>query len=206
MVNRDLKRRILEIAYAYKLAHLNSYLTSVDIIDYIYSKKNEDDIFILSSGHAALALYVVMEKYENEDAGILYLQNGGHPTYTKDNKIHCSTGSLGCGLLVAIGRALANKTRKVYVLISDGECDEGSVWEGLRIIRELKIENIEVHVNINGVSAYKEIDTGYLTDRLMSFLPSIELHYTDVMEFPFLKGYEGHYRNITHDEIKEIFH
>ena len=57
-----LKKRILDIAYKNKLTHLGSYLSSVDIIDKIYSKKNLEDIFILSSGHAALAMYVVIEK------------------------------------------------------------------------------------------------------------------------------------------------
>ena len=68
----DLKKRILEIAYKNKLSHLGSYLSSVDIIDKIYAKKNPNDIFILSSGHAALALYVVLEKYENRDAEELF--------------------------------------------------------------------------------------------------------------------------------------
>ena len=59
----NLKKRILEIAYKNKLSHLGSYLSSVEIIDEIYSKKKSEDIFILSSGHAALALYVILEKY-----------------------------------------------------------------------------------------------------------------------------------------------
>ena len=107
-----------------------------EIIDEIYKSKNEEDIFILSSGHAALALYVILEKYEGKDAEELFLKHGGHPHRDEENGIYCSTGSLGLGITVAVGRALADKNRKVHVLISDGESAEGSVWEALRFIKE----------------------------------------------------------------------
>ena len=70
-----LKERILEIAYKHKLSHLGSYFSSVDIIDKIYKTKDKDDTFILSSGHAALALYVVLEKYEGKNAEELFLKH-----------------------------------------------------------------------------------------------------------------------------------
>ena len=157
-----LKKRILDIAYKNKLSHLGSYLSSVDIIDKIYSKKNLEDIFILSSGHAALAMYVVIEKYTGIDAEELFKKHGWHPHRDEPNGIFCSTGSLGMGLTVAVGRALANPNKKVYVLISDGECAEGSIWESLRFIKENNLENIEVHVNVNGYAAYDKVDTNYL--------------------------------------------
>ena len=75
----NLKNRILEIAYKHKLSHLGSYLSAVGIIDEIYSNKNSEDIFILSSGHAALALYAVLEKYEGQNAEELFIKHGGHP-------------------------------------------------------------------------------------------------------------------------------
>ena len=62
----DLKKRILEVAYKHKLSHLGSYLSAAGIIDEIYGNKNPDDIFILSSGHASLALYAALEKYEGK--------------------------------------------------------------------------------------------------------------------------------------------
>ena len=136
-----LKKRILDIAYKNKLSHLGSYLSSVDIIDEIYNKKSLEDIFILSSGHAALAMYVVIEKYTGIDAEKLFKKHGGHPHRDESNGIFCSTGSLGMGLTVAVGRALANPSKKIYVLISDGECAEGSIWESLRFIKENNLEN-----------------------------------------------------------------
>ena len=200
MVN--LKKRILEIAYKHKLSHLGSYLSAVGIIDEIYKSKNKEDIFILSSGHVALALYVVLEKYEDKNAEELFLKHGGHPHRDEDNGIYCSTGSLGLGITVAVGRALANKNRKVHVLISDGESAEGSVWEALRFIQESNLTNIEVYVNVNGYAAYDKVDIKYLVDRLKVFLPSINIRYTNVNQYPFLRGLNAHYHVMSEEDYK----
>lgn len=200
----DLKKRIIEIAYKHKLSHLGSYLSSVDIIDKIYQTKSQDDIFILSSGHSSLALYVVLEKYENKNAEKLFLKHGGHPHRCETDGIYCSTGSLGLGITVAVGKALANPNRKVYVLISDGECAEGSIWESLRFIKENNINNIEVYVNVNGYAAYDKVDTKYLVDRLKIFLPSINIEYTTVNQYPFLRGLNAHYHIMSEQDYKSI--
>jgi transketolase len=198
MVNQ----RILEIAYKHRLSHLGSYFSTVDIIDEIYSKMNKDDIFILSSGHAALAMYVCIEKYFKIDAESLFLKHGGHPHRDEDNYIYCSTGSLGLGITIALGRAIANPDKTVYVLISDGECAEGSVWESLKTIYEQNIKNIQVYVNINGYAAYMEIDRDYLVCRLKTFLPTINIRYTNVEKFSFLKGLNAHYHIMSENDYK----
>jgi len=198
----SLKKRILEIAYKHKLGHLGSYLSAVGIIEEIYQTKKTEDIFILSSGHAALALYVVLEKYEDKNAEELFLKHGGHPHRDEDNGIYCSTGSLGLGITVAVGRALANKNRKVHVLISDGESAEGSVWESLRFIQENNLTNIEVYVNVNGYAAYDKVDVKYLVDRLKVFLPSINIRYTNVNQYPFLRGLNAHYHVMSEEDYK----
>jgi len=195
-----LKERILNIAYANKLSHLGSYFSSVDIIDRIFKKKNEEDIFILSAGHAALALYVVIEKYHGIDAEVLFKEQGGHPHRDEDKKVYCSTGSLGLGLPIAVGRALANPERKVYCLISDGECAEGSIWESLKFIYEHNVKNIKIYVNVNGFAAYDAVDTSYLIKRLKVFLPSISIIHTNVNAFPFLKGLNAHYHIMKEDD------
>lgn len=200
----DLKKRIAEIAYKHKLGHLGSYFSSLEIIDEIFSKMSKKDIFILSSGHAALALYVCLEKYHGLDAEQLFIKHGGHPHRNEDDKIYCSTGSLGMGLPIALGRAIADPTRKVWVLVSDGESAEGSIWESLKTIHEEKIENIEVFVNINGVCAYKEVDTDYMSTRLKAFLPTINLRYTTVEQYPFLKGLNAHYHVMNEDNYNYV--
>jgi transketolase len=200
----DLKKRILEIAYKNKLSHLGSYLSSLEIIEEIYKNKKSEDIFILSSGHAALALYVVLEAYEGRNAEELFKKHGGHPHRDEKNGLYCSTGSLGLGITIAVGRALSNPKRKVYVLISDGEAAEGSIWESLRFIYEQNIKNIEVYANINGYAAYDKIDIEYLSKRLLSFLPNINLRYTSVNQYPFLKGINAHYHVMSEEDYKLI--
>ena len=200
----DLKKRIAEIAYKHKLGHLGSYFSSLEIIDEIFSKMSKEDIFILSSGHAALALYVCLEKYHGLDAEQLFIKHGGHPHRNEDDGLYCSTGSLGLGITIAVGRALANPKRKVYVLISDGESAEGSIWESLRFIYEQNIKNIEVYCNINGYAAYDKIDIEYLSKRLVSFLPNINLRYTSVNQYPFLKGINAHYHIMSEEDYKSI--
>jgi len=177
-----LNKRILEISIKHHLSHLGSCFTALPIIYEIYSKKNPTDKFVLSNGHAGLALYVVLEHFYGVDAEHLFETHGIHPERDLKNFIDVSTGSLGLGITIAAGMALANSNRKVYCVISDGESAEGSIWETLRFIDENQIKNIEIHVNINGWAAYKPVDSVKLTQRLKSFLPEINIHYTDVNE------------------------
>ena len=202
MEDLELKKRVLDIAHRNNLSHLGSYFSALDIIDQAYYNMLEDDIFILSSGHAALALYAVLEKYYDINAEELFHKHGGHPHRDEENNIHCSTGSLGLGLTVAIGRAMANKHRDVYCLVSDGECAEGSIWESLRFIQENNIKNIKVYVNINGYAAYDSVDTKYLADRLTTFYPDINLVYTTVNHSSFLKGLNAHYHVMSEEDYK----
>ena len=77
MVNKELKRRIIEIAHKHKLSHLGSYLSCVDPIKWIFQNMHKDDIFILSNGHAALALYVNIENKFGINAEELYRKQIG---------------------------------------------------------------------------------------------------------------------------------
>ena len=197
-----MKKRIVEVAFQYRLSHLGSYFSCLPVVDEIYSKKSKDDIFILSCGHAALALYVALEKYEGSDAEELFRNHGGHPHRKERDGIHCSTGSLGMGLPFAVGKAIANKDRKVHCLISDGECAEGSIWESLKFIYENNISNIEVYVSVNGYAAYDAVDTDYLIRRLKSFLPQINIRHTKVNEFSFLKGLNAHYHIMDEEDYE----
>ena len=137
--DKQLLKRLLDICYKHKLHHLGSYFSCVEVIDEIYSQMDEKDIFILSNGHASVALYAVLEKYFGFNAEELLSELGEHPTRNEEKKVHCSTGSLGMGITVAVGRALADQNRKVYCMISDGECSEGSVWESLSFINQNNI-------------------------------------------------------------------
>jgi hypothetical protein len=78
-------------------------------------------------------------------------------------------------------------------MISDGECAEGSIWESLRFIHTAKLDNLHVYANINGMSAYEYLDVEYLSTRLQSFLPRINLRVSNPIEFTFAKGLLTHY-------------
>jgi transketolase len=200
----DLEKQVVQISYEEKIGHLSSNLNAVNIIDEVYKLKRPDDVFILSSGHAALALYVVLEKYHNIDARSLFHKHGVHPHRDVQNLIHCSTGSLGMGLTVAVGHALANRDKNVWCLLSDGECGEGSIWESLRFIYENKLDNLHVFVNINGMSACDFLDIEYLLNRLQAFLPTINIRHTNPPQWDFASGILTHYYVLKESDYESI--
>ena len=199
---KDLYKRLLDICYERQLHHLGSYFSALQIIDQIYSEMDKDDIFILSNGHAVVALYVILEKYYGLDAVELHEKYGDHPKRNELDKLHCSTGSLGMGVTVAVGRALANPDRDVYCLLSDGECAEGSVWEALRFAYENKVTNLKLYVNANGWAAYDAVDLDYLEKRIKAFHPDVNYMRTTVEHFG-LKGLHAHYTNFNEEQYKE---
>ncbi len=202
-MNKELKRKIVEISYKHKLSHLGSCLSAVDIIADIYQEKRPDEKFILSEGHAGLALYVVLEKHGIAWAERLLEEHGIHPSRDEKNGLYCSTGSLGQGLPIAVGMAMADRHKNVYCLISDGECAEGSVWEALRIAEEQQLRNLKVYVNMNGWSAYDPIDTTRLTRRLKDFELDIRIYNTRLPEMTLLWGLAAHYIVLSEDLYKE---
>jgi len=155
--NKHLRLKIVKLIMNAKEGHIPSSLSIVDILNYIYKNKvkynsKKNDYFILSKGHGCIALYVVLNKYNLLSDKILnsYGSNGsilgGHPDSTKIKNIEASTGSLGHGLPTATGIALGlkikNQKNKVYCLIGDGECHEGSIWEAASISANLKLDNL----------------------------------------------------------------
>lgn len=176
---KKLNFRILEISKKHNLSHLGSCFTALPIIYDIYSKKKSEDKFVLSSGHAGLALYVVLEHFYKIDAEHLLEKHGIHPERDLEQLLEVSTGSLGLGITIATGLAIGNPSLNVYCLISDGESAEGSIWESLRFIDENNISNIFIHANINGWAAYKSVDPNKLAKQLRAFLPNINIHFTN---------------------------
>lgn len=206
MKDIKLHKRLLKLLYDHNEEHVGSCFSCVDVIDNIFKNKSKDDIFILSNGHAAFAFYSILEKYyPHIDADKLVERHGGHPARDEKNHIYCSTGSLGMGIMIAVGRAVANPNRTVYVMISDGESTEGSVWEALSYIEGKNVTNIEVHVNANGFACYDEMDVDYLERRCNAFLPRIHFHKTrkQTFPFPFLWGLDAHYIKINKKQYEE---
>ncbi len=170
--SQNVKKNIVQMSLEAGAAssHLGGALSSVDIISVLYSSimnfdkknynKDKRDRFILSKGHACLVLYsalaekgVISKKelksFEKNNSNL-----PGHPVINRKIGIEFSNGSLGLGLSLGIGVALSLKKKKidsnVYILIGDGECNEGSVWEAAMLASSLKIDNITAIIDNNG--------------------------------------------------------
>ena len=167
-MNNDLRIDILNIIKRAKEGHIPSSYSVVDIIKYIYDKelkinnknfkKNLRDYFILSKGHAAAALFVVLKKKkflkkkQIDEYGKKNSILGGHPECTKTPGVDASTGSLGHGFPFSVGIALGLKLKKtkhrVITLVGDGECHEGTVWEAANIASNQKLDNLAMVIRI----------------------------------------------------------
>jgi transketolase len=203
-MNNKIFQRLIDITHKEKLSHLSSCISSLPIIEEIYNLKKDDEVFILSNGHAGLALYCVLEDKFQIDAVKLLHKHGIHPGKDLENKLYCSTGSLGCGLPIAVGHALANKQKNVWCLISDGECAEGSIWESLAFIYKYQLSNIKIYVNINGMAAYEYINTENLKKRLLAFLPTINIRESQIPNYGFAQGLLTHYYVLNQNEFNII--
>ena len=154
------------------LIHWGSSLSCVEIllsvigdVSNISNVDREDksrDLLIISKGHAALAYYAVLE-----ECGLLektfaeeYQKNGSRYTeeltINPDLMIECSTGSLGLGLPYAVGLAIKDKRegndgRRIFCLVGDGECDEGSNWEAVMLASQQHLDNLTLIVDRNGL-------------------------------------------------------
>lgn len=192
--NKDLRIKILKMIVKAREGHIPSSFSIVDIINYLYTKemninkKNfksvKRDYFILSKGHGCAGLYVVLEKI-----GILnkkHLHNyssyksvlGGHPDSTKVPGVEASTGSLGHGFPTAVGIALGLKIKRlnnrVFVLIGDGECHEGTIWESANIASNRNLNNLIAIVDWNG-SAKQLMPKDDLVNKWKSFGWNVEI-------------------------------
>ena len=173
LLNKDLRRKILEMIYKAGEGHVPSAFSIIDIIAYLYGhvlkfdgcnpRSPDRDYFILSKGHGSGALYVVLARHhflaqsdldkKSKKNGIL----GGHPDCTRVPGVEASTGSLGHGIATAVGIALGLRIKglnnKVIVLVGDGECNEGTVWECALVAANLQLGNLCVIVDNNGSAA-----------------------------------------------------
>jgi len=195
----DILRRIIDISYRHHCAHLSSNLTTAGILCEIYETRLAEEPVVLSNGHAGLALYAVLESVFGTDAEAMFLRHGTHPNRSEYDPIYATTGSLGLGLPMALGMAIAEPLHRVFCIISDGECAEGSVWESLAVKTRLGVTNLRIFVNANGFSSYDAIDRSLLARRLHAFDPEIHICLTSCTT-PFATGYALHYHVQTMEQ------
>jgi transketolase len=166
----NVRKRILKMANGCKRnAHIGGSMSMVELLTVLYRDVLQYDVlnplwddrdrFILSKGHCVLALDAVLAEcgFISEDEASTFLQDGSdfgsHPVMNVGHGIESSSGSLGQGISMAVGIAkaakLKNKDYRVYVLIGNGECDEGSVWEAVMLAAQWKLDNLTVILDNN---------------------------------------------------------
>ena len=164
-----LRGKVIEMSHAAQTAHLGSSLSCCDIVTAAYwhvcrldPQRPKDalrDRFILSKGHAASTLYAALafRGYFPLELLDTFCRDGGklaeHPPANLLPGVEAATGSLGHGLPIGCGMALAGRIQghsfRVYALLSDGECNEGSVWESAMFAAAQKLDNVCVIVDYN---------------------------------------------------------
>jgi transketolase len=192
--SKSVRKNIIEMAFSAgaSSAHLGGALSIVEIVSTLFGhvmKYNHNpqwpdrDRFILSKGHACLAYYAALceigyiskdelKTFEKDNSNLM-----GHPVINKEIGIDFSNGSLGMGLSLGVGVALSIKKRKknnqVFVIIGDGECNEGSVWEAAMAASHFKLNNLLVFIDNNKfqqTGTNNEImNTGDLKSKWQSF-------------------------------------
>jgi transketolase len=172
---KNYRKKILQVSQQVSALHIGGAFSCIEIVDCIYNELmssieqgDDKDTFILSKGHGCMSQYVVLESLgiltshdlENfsKSSGIL----GVHPDLGNPG-IEASTGALGHGLGIAVGIAQANKIlkkkSKVYVVMSDGEVQEGSVWEAALMASSLNLGNLIAFVDYNKMMSIGAIST-----------------------------------------------
>jgi transketolase len=162
--SKHLRRQIIRALEGGGRGHVGPSFSLVEIMRVLYDDVlRPEDICILSKGHGCLAQYVMLVDKGLVDAkeldrfcradGML----GGHPEHHIPG-IAVSTGSLGHGLSLGVGFALADRTRRVFVIVGDGECNEGSIWEAALCAGKHGLSNLTVIVDYNKRQSYGPVE------------------------------------------------
>jgi transketolase len=142
-----------------------SFSTAEILVDLYYEVMSANDKFILSKGHGCWVYYAILR-----DLGFNPILEG-HPHRDPENGIHCTTGSMGHGLPTGMGIAFSMKRRgsqgNCYVLLGDGECQEGTTWESLLLAPKLKLSNLVAIVDNNGIQGSGR------TDEILPVIPAL---------------------------------
>jgi transketolase len=146
--SKQVRRDTIKLSMANGGYHYGGCFSVTEILITLFDEVlTENDKCILSKGHACWPYYVLLRE-QGFDPKL-----EGHPSRDPHNGIHCSTGSLGHGLPMGIGMAMAKKQKKepgkVYVVMGDGECQEGTTWESLLIAGKQELDNLVVIVDWN---------------------------------------------------------
>ncbi|MEI8372889.1 MAG: transketolase [Planctomycetota bacterium] len=159
------RRRLLRMHFESGVGHIGGNLSALDILMVLHHcVKQKDDVFVLSKGHAAGALYVTLWSLGvlTEDDLLQFhgerTRMSAHPAPGWIEEIPFATGSLGHGLPLAVGIALGkllrNQPGRVFCLLSDGELQEGSTWESLIFIKQRQLAPLTIVIDVNGLQGF----------------------------------------------------
>ena len=174
---KELKKEILKLAHKTREGHIASSFSIMDILWVLYDKilDFDSDKFVLSKGHAALGLYTVLNEkgfITDEQLNNFDVELGGHPKLNPKLGIYASTGSLGHGLPICVGMAMARKINNVkgtiYCLVGDGESNEGTIYESLLLASQHKLDNLCLIVD-NNKSIDNALSLGSFEQKAISF-------------------------------------
>lgn len=160
-------------------AHLGGSFSMIEILISLFDViMKKDDKFILSKSHSSFPLCLLLK-----DKG-LNPKLTTHLEIDTDNGINCTTGSLGHGLPIATGMAFARKIKKnngkIYVIISDGECQEGTTWESLLIASKHKLDNLIIIVDYNKIQALSTLEDALPLHDLVKKFKSFNFNCVDI--------------------------
>jgi transketolase len=160
-------------------AHLGGSFSMIEILISLFDViMKKEDKFILSKSHSSFPLCLLLK-----DKG-LNPKLTTHLEIDVDNGIYCTTGSLGHGLPIATGMAFAKKIKKnkgkIYVIISDGECQEGTTWESLLISSKHKLDNLIIIVDYNKIQALSTLEDALPLHDLVKKFKSFNFNCVDI--------------------------
>jgi len=192
MENRE---RIFEISRMDQNSHIGSSLGIYECLKVVENQIQDDDIIVLDGAHGSLGYFVWLEEHQGYDARVLHKEHGTHQHIDLEHGIEVSGGSLGLASGVALGRALVNKDRNVWLITTDGSMAEGVNWEMLRIKADMKVDNLKVVISANGWGAFGKISIDNLEKRAHSFCPDVSVVRTNT-DFEGSEGQNAHYGKI----------
>lgn len=206
----NIKRDCLDMAHSRKI-HIGGCLSMSDILAVLYSDilkydvnqpmMDDRDRLIISKGHSSTALYSVLTQlgFITREEYMTQYENGSHISGHVSHKvpgIEVSTGSLGHGFSIACGMALAakkdNKNHHIYVILGDGEAQEGTIWEASLFAIHNKLDNLTVIIDHNKVQSEKSVKDTLGIDNFAVYLKNFGFNLSEV---------DGH----NHEELKKAF-
>lgn len=206
------RHQILDISQQVGALHIAPAFSCLEVTDLIYHglmRKGSDgqfiDTFLMSKGHGCMSQYVVLNDlgYLSDDDLLSYCKPhgrlGAHPDYGLPG-ITASTGSLGHGLGIAAGIALANRLQTIdshtYVVLSDGELQEGSTWEAIMMIANLQLSNITVFLDLNDFSGLARMSVDH-----PAFYPVVE----KLLAFGWhVEAVDGHHSEQIYNAVENV--